>query len=44
VDEYELLLSNCNSFVSEIASAAGLRAPMIPQFPVDYVERALDSR
>jgi len=44
---YELLLSNCNSFVSEIASTAGLRAPLIPaRFPVDYVGelRALNSR
>jgi hypothetical protein len=44
---YELLLSNCNSFVREIASTAGLRAPLIPaQFPVDYVGelRALNSR
>jgi hypothetical protein len=44
---YELLLSNCNSFVGEIASTAGLRAPLTPaRFPVDYVGelRALNSR
>jgi hypothetical protein len=44
---YELLLSNCNGFVGEIASTAGLRAPLIPaRFPVDYVGelRALNSR
>jgi len=44
---YELLLSNCNSFVSEIASAVGLRAPLISaQFPVGYVGelRALNTR
>jgi len=44
---YELLLSNCNSFVGEIASTAGLRAPLVPaQFPVDYVGElgALNSR
>jgi hypothetical protein len=44
---YELLLSNCNSFVREIASTAGLRVPLIPaQLPVDYVGelRTLNSR
>ena len=44
---YELLLSNCNSFVGEIASTAGPRAPLIPaRLPVDYVSelRALNSR
>ena len=44
---YELLLSNCNSFVSEIASTAGLSVPLIPaRLPVDYVGelRALNSR
>lgn len=44
---YELLLSNCNSFVSEVASTAGLSAPLISaQLPVNYVGelRALNSR
>ena len=44
---YELLLTNCNSFVGEIASTSGLRAPLIPaRLPVDYVGelRALNSR
>ena len=44
---YELLLSNCNSFVSEVASTAGLRAPLLAaQLPVAYVSelRTLNSR
>jgi hypothetical protein len=44
---YELLLSNCNSFVGEVANTAGLRAPLVPaHFPVDYVgeQRALNAR
>ena len=44
---YELLLSNCNNFVSEIASTAGLRAPLLAtQLPVAYVSelRTLNSR
>jgi hypothetical protein len=43
---YELLLVNCNNFVSEIASAAGLRTPLLAaQFPVAYVSelRSLNS-
>ena len=43
---YELLVSNCNSFISEIASTAGLRVPLSPaRFPVDYLGelRALNS-
>src|SRR6516225_5930776 len=35
---YELLLINCNTFVSEIASTAGLRTPvLVAQFPIAYV-------
>jgi hypothetical protein len=43
---YELVVHNCNSFVSEIASSVGLRTPMITaQYPVHYVTelRALNS-
>jgi hypothetical protein len=43
---YELLFSNCNSFVGEIASMAGLRIPLVPaRFPVTYVSelRTLNS-
>jgi hypothetical protein len=43
---YELMLSNCNSFVGEIASIAGLRIPLLPAgFPVTYVSelRTLNS-
>jgi hypothetical protein len=43
---YELLLRNCNNFVSEIASSAGLRTPMVTaQYPVRYLTelRALNS-
>jgi len=43
---YELLLINCNNFVSEVASAAGLRTPLLAaQFPVAYVSelRTLNS-
>jgi len=43
---YELLLINCNTFVSEIASTAGLRTPvLVAQFPVAYVSelRSLNS-
>jgi len=43
---YELLLINCNSFVSEVASAAGLRTPLLAaRFPVAYVSelRTLNS-
>jgi hypothetical protein len=36
--KYELLVHNCNSFVREVASAAGLRTPMLTaQFPVWYI-------
>ena len=36
---YEVLLRNCNSFVGEVASAAGLMAPFLSaQFPVMYIE------
>jgi len=35
---YELLVRNCNSFVSEVAGAAGLRTPLLTaQFPVWYI-------
>ena len=43
---YELLLSNCNSFVSEVANTAGLRTPLLTaQLPVAYVSelRTLNS-
>ena len=43
---YELVVRNCNSFVSEIAVSVGLRTPMITaQYPVHYVAelRALNS-
>jgi hypothetical protein len=43
---YELVVHNCNSFVSEIASSVGLRTPMIvAQYPVHYVAelRSLNS-
>jgi hypothetical protein len=43
---YELLLVNCNTFVSEIASTAGLRTPLlVAQFPIAYVSelRSLNS-
>lgn len=36
--QYELVVHNCNSFVSEIASSVGLQAPLITaQYPIDYV-------
>ena len=44
--QYELVVHNCNSFVSEIASSVGLRTPLITaQYPVGYVAdlRALNS-
>jgi hypothetical protein len=44
---YELLLSNCNNFVREVASTAGLRTPLLAaQLPVAYVSelRTLNSR
>lgn len=44
---YELLLSNCNNFVSEVASTAGLRTPRLSaQLPVAYVSelRTLNPR
>jgi uncharacterized protein (DUF2126 family) len=44
---YQLLVRNCNNFLAEIASSAGLRAPIVTvQYPVDYVAdlRALNSR
>jgi len=44
---YELLVRNCNNFLDEIASSAGLRTPIVTaQYPVDYVTdlRALNSR
>ena len=44
---YELFVRNCNDFLSEIASSAGLRAPIVTaQYPVHYVAdlRALNSR
>ena len=43
---YELVVHNCNSFVSEIARSVGLQAPIITaQYPVRYVAelRALNS-
>jgi hypothetical protein len=43
---YQLLVQNCNSFVGEIAIAAGLRTPVLTaQFPVWYIEelQALNS-
>ena len=43
---YELLLFNCNTFVSEIANTAGLRTPiLVAQFPIAYVSelRSLNS-
>jgi len=44
---YELLVRNCNNFLSEIAGSAGLRTPIVTaQYPVRYVAdlRALNSR
>jgi hypothetical protein len=44
---YELLVRNCNNFVSQIASSVGLRTPLITaQYPVRYVRelRALNVR
>jgi hypothetical protein len=44
--QYELVVHNCNSFVSEIASSVGLHTPLITaQYPVDYVTelRALNA-
>ena len=44
---YELVVRNCNTFVSLIASSIGLRTPMVTaQYPVRYVAelRALNSR
>ena len=36
--QYELVVHNCNSFVSEIASSVGLQAPLIAaQYPIDYI-------
>jgi hypothetical protein len=36
--EYELVVHNCNNFVSEIAGSVGLRTPLITaQYPVGYV-------
>ena len=36
--QYELVVHNCNSFVSEIASSVGLHTPLITaQHPVGYV-------
>jgi hypothetical protein len=43
---YELLFRNCNSFVGQIASIAGLRIPLLPaRLPVTYVSelRTLNS-
>jgi len=43
---YELLLRNCNNFVSEVADEAGLRTPILTaQLPVWYIGelRALNS-
>lgn len=43
---YELVVRNCNSFVSQIADTAGLRVPMVTaQLPVRFVAelRALNS-
>jgi hypothetical protein len=44
---YEVLVYNCNSFVSQIADVVGLRTPLVAaQFPVRYVTelRAINSR
>jgi hypothetical protein len=44
---YELLLSNCNNFVSEVANTTGLRTPLLAaQLPVAFVSelRTLNSR
>jgi hypothetical protein len=44
---YELLVHNCNNFLSEIASSVALHAPvMTAEYPVNYVAelRALNSR
>ena len=44
--QYELVVHNCNNFVSEIASSVGLRTPLITaQYPVGYVTelRALNA-
>jgi len=36
--QYELVVHNCNNFVSEIANSVGLRTPLITaQYPVDYI-------
>ena len=43
---YELLVRNCNNFLGEIASSAGLQTPIVTvQYPVHYVAdlRALNS-
>jgi hypothetical protein len=43
---YELLVRNCNNFLGEIASSAGLRTPIVTaQYPIHYVAdlRALNS-
>src|SRR5262245_17910282 len=35
---YDLVMHNCNSFVSEIANSVGLRTPLITaQYPVSYI-------
>lgn len=35
---YDILVQNCNNFVSEIANSFGLRTPMITvQYPVHYI-------
>jgi len=44
---YELLVRNCNNFVSQIASSVGLHTPLLTaQLPVRYVRelRALNAR
>jgi hypothetical protein len=44
--QYELVVHNCNNFVSEIANSVGLQAPLITaQYPVDYITelRALNT-
>ena len=44
--QYELVVHNCNNFVSEIAGSVGLHTPLITaQYPVGYVAdlRALNS-
>jgi hypothetical protein len=44
---YEIVVSNCNNYVSQIASAVGLRTPLVTaQYPVRYIAelRALNSR